>query len=147
MTNWILLSTTAKAIIYSHDTKKDTYTIIKKFKNEQATKKETEIFSDRPGAATMSFASDLAGMEDRDSYENEVRHKFANEFMDYIEQARHFNKFDSILLVTIKGFAGHIRDNISTSLAEKVEGEILKNFYTEKVHELKKFLGPHSQAA
>ena len=147
MTNWILLATSAHAIIYTHDTKKNKYQVLKKFENEPATKKRVEIFSDRPGASTTSFSHGLGAMEDRDSYEIEMIHKFTNEFMEYIDNARHFDKFNSLLIVTTKTMMGHIRNNLSTSLSEKVQGQILKNFYTEKPHELESFLNTHPMAA
>lgn len=144
MVSWILLATPAHAIVYSK--RGDHYEIIKKFKNELERKKGTEIWSDRPGSSLASPAfQDMSPLEERGYFEMEVHHKFANEIMDFIEKCRHLGKFQSLQLVTSKNFAGNIRENISTSLSQTIDREILKNFYTEDIRELKEFLNQHKE--
>jgi len=138
----ILLANQAYASIFDNNNKKKRLVLKKKFENKKMMRKESSLFSDRAGVGKTSNTSDLSTLG-QSHYKEELVSKFCNNIADHLSTLASCGELKSLTVISEPSFLGEFRKKTPTTLRPLIIKELSKNFYTEKVHELKGFLEDH----
>lgn len=138
----ILLANQGHASIFKSDNTKKGFILNKKFENEKMMSKESSMFTDRSGTGTTSNTSNQVPMGES-HYKEELVSKFSNHIKDYLSTLASRGELESLTIICEPSFLGEFRKKMPAILEPLVKEELPKNFYTEKPHELKKFLESH----
>lgn len=137
MNTWFLLANKGNAIIYNKT--KEGYDIVEKFHNSIVFNRKYDVYSDRAGASKTSYTNNLLSLNST-HFDEENKRRFAKKITYYIKDAKNKDKFNKLVIIGSKSFIGYLRNKLTKPIKAKITKEILKNFYTEKEHELDLFM-------
>lgn len=128
MKTWIVVVNRVEAKVFETDGKghKGDVKFIEKLENPRGRLKSQDINADKPG-----FSPGVAGhggtKEKAQSPTDRVSQMFAKRVSEYLEEARHANSFDEVVLIAAPQFLGRLRGMFSGPLKDAVSMEIPKD--------------------
>ena len=140
---YVLVGNQGHVALFKQKMKTNRFQLSKVFENNQYLEKETDIYSHRAGTGVTSFTSDQVTFGES-HYRQELVSKFCKEIVSYVDKLTLNDNNSSIVLIGGPSFVGEFRKKKSKNADKVISHEIVKNFYTEKPHELKKFLHDHN---
>lgn len=136
MKRWIVMANKVECIIF--EKKSGYYSKVHYFSNPKLNEKESELFTDRAGTSRTTYTSDQTSISENHYFEQLAR-MFALDITNYLEKQRDLHRFDKLTIISGPAFMGALRDSMPQPLKLCWDTEIVRNFYTEKVHELMVF--------
>jgi len=136
----VLLVNNEKAALFDYNDFKKKAKIKRVFQNEDYAKKESELFTHKAGRQATSYSHDQASFSDNNGFKDELVHKFTNDIMDYVNELNRSGHLHDLIIISEPSVLGKLRKKTTKELDEKISKEVPKNFYTEKRHELEKYL-------
>lgn len=128
MKTWIVVVNRVEAKVFESDGKghRGEVKFLEKLENPKGRLKAQDINADKPG-----FSPGVAGhggtKEKAQSPTDRVSQIFAKRVSDYLEEARHSNSFDDVVLIAAPQFLGKMRNMFSRELRDVVRQEIPKD--------------------
>tara|TARA_B100001971_G_scaffold61895_1_gene56829 strand:- start:25935 stop:26369 length:435 start_codon:yes stop_codon:yes gene_type:complete len=135
----ILLMNNEKAALFDYNDYKQKAKLTKTFDNSEYGKKDSDIFTHKAGRMATSYNHDQSSFSDN-GYKDELVHKFSNDVIHYLDDMNREGHVHDLIIISEPSCLGHLRENISKELKDKISEEIPKNFYTERSDTLVKYL-------
>lgn len=146
---WIVVADEAAAIIYSRERKSSgPIAELRRFENEAARLKATELDSDKSGRSFDRFGPGRHAMGgDRSDSRKHEAEMFAREIAGYIEKGLQDESCRGYALIAAPRFLGLLRDALDRNVKEGPWLTIDKDIVSQDVHFLEELLQRHRETS
>lgn len=132
---WIVVANASMARIFSLNKHKD-LKLVQELSHPDSRKKDTELVSDIPGQFRARGGVARGNFCARTEPRKVQAHHFAQEIADILEHGRKTNLFDFIVLITLPGFQGTLKEHLNDHTLHKIKRVIPKDFHNASEKEL-----------
>ncbi len=139
----IVVADSSRARIFTTDSASSPLVEIETMAHPEGRMHDRDITSDLPGKGKGGDGSGgHAYQEETDPKKHELD-KFAKRVAVYLDDARHANKLEKVLVVSAPTFLGKLRGHLSSETNEKIVFELDKNLTQHSVEEIRQHLPKH----
>ncbi|HEX5655809.1 MAG TPA: host attachment protein [Polyangiales bacterium] len=124
---WIVVAHRAGARIFETHGRGSGLDYVQELRNEAGRLKDSELDSDRQGAAGHSSHHGQDSLSREQSPHERAAADFARELSRLLERGRNEHAYDDVVLVAEPGFLGMLREALDAPTASLVRAEIPKN--------------------
>ena len=135
---YVLVGNQWNVALFNRENKYDSFRLKQTFRNHKFQDKDSHLFTHRAGTGKTFHTNDQETLGES-HYKEELVAKFCKDIVQYMEKTTKDNK-SKVIIVGGPSFIGELRKKSSKNLNKAISKEMTKNFYTEKPHELEKFL-------
>jgi protein required for attachment to host cells len=132
---WVVVANASMARIFSLNKHKD-LKLVKELNHPDSRKKDTELVSDIPGQFRARGGVARGNFCARTEPKKVQVHHFAQEVAETLEHGRKTNLFDFLVLITLPGFQGTLKEHFNNHLLNKIKKVIPKDFHNATEKEL-----------
>jgi len=142
-TTWVVVAHQAGARFMEHQSGFGRHLVlVRELDNPDARKRNHEIDSDRPGAASSGGGGTMRrSMQHEQTAHEHVVTTFATAIATELSKSRAEGLFDTIILVAEPGFLGLLRDALDKPTARIVVDSVTKNLAMERPNEVAEHIG------
>lgn len=119
MKTWILVADEAHARLFESERANGELLEVADFVHPEAHHADRG-HRDRLPRSQQSVGSARHGIEPRTSSEAKIRHEFAAELSDFLNEARVANRYDNLVLMAAPAFLGSVRSELDPQVARMV---------------------------
>lgn len=139
-TNWILVSDSSHARIFSADTPSAAMVELEDLTHPEARLHTREITSDLPGKQHDAGPSGTHAVEPKSDAHKYASVEFAREVAGYLHSNLNENRYDSLVLVCEPAFLGELRHELDERVKKVVALEVDKNLVKHSVEDIRSHL-------
>lgn len=141
-TTWVVVAHQAGARFMEHKSGFGRHLVlVHEIDHPEGRKRNHEIDSDRPGAASSGRGASRRAMQHEQTAHEHVASTFAQTVADELSKARAAGKFDALVLVAEPGFLGRLRESLDKATSQVVVDSVNKNLAVEQPNEVAQHLG------
>ena len=127
VTTCIVACSAAEARLFLSDKRFGDWVLLDTLKNPDATLREQDLTSDRPGRAFDRFGRGRHAMSPAESAHEHELVTFAHEISQQLAKAHAAGQFSKLVLIADPSFLGHLRQKLPTALKRVLHCEVPKN--------------------
>lgn len=127
---WLLATTSSEGKIIEVIKRGGSFRLVKKLQHSEASQKNRDLQSDRPGRAFASQGTSRSAMSPQETPHEHAMKVFAKEIGETLDHGLKTNEFEQLIIVAPPHFLGALRSNFSDELKNSLLGEIDKDLYS-----------------
>lgn len=137
---WIVVANQTETYVFSRDAHSKKLELVETILNPEGRLKNQDVNTDRPGRSFSTVAEFRHAMPTEDYPKVKILERYARQIAQMLDERRHLNAFDHLVLVAEPNFLGVLEAELPTQTANCVRVTIKKEIQKPDMTHLKKIL-------
>jgi protein required for attachment to host cells len=137
---YVIAGDSAEARVFLTERRFGVWSEVATLTNPEATKREQDLLTDKPGRVFDSFGKGRHAMTPEESSRQHQKHRFAHDVVTFLSKGITAGDFSHLVLIVEPTFLGHLRQELSPALKKSIVYELPMNPSAYDVEKLKSLL-------